>query len=148
MAPATASVDVVTTRLVLIYSDRKAAALAEFFRVLRPGGRISLFGPINRFVMRLRPDDLFGVGSAPVHDLITKVLDVCRGTTEETRRPMTDFDERDIVDWAVTAGFEAVELDYRAQIDVPADPIGDRGALKRVTPNPWSQRTAKRSPPP
>jgi SAM-dependent methyltransferase len=36
-------VDVVTTRSVLIYSDRKAAALAEFYRVLRPGGRLSLF---------------------------------------------------------------------------------------------------------
>ncbi|WP_083915818.1 class I SAM-dependent methyltransferase [Micromonospora lupini] len=133
---ADASVDVVTTRSVLIYSDRKAATFAEFFRVLRPGGRISLFEPINRFVMRLRPDDLFGVGTAPVHDLITKVSDVYRGTNEELTRPMMDFDERDIVDWAVTAGFEAVELDYRAQVDVPADPIEDWETLKCVAPNP------------
>ncbi|MEV1016740.1 class I SAM-dependent methyltransferase [Micromonospora sp. NPDC049801] len=133
---ADASVDVVTTRSVLIYSDRKPAAFAEFFRVLRPGGRISLFEPINSFATRLRPDDLFGVGTAPVHDLIAKVRDVYRGTTEETTRPMMDFDERDIVDWAVTAGFEAVELDYRAQVDVPADPIEDWETLKRVAPNP------------
>ncbi|MGW5668726.1 class I SAM-dependent methyltransferase [Micromonospora sp. NPDC003776] len=133
---ADASVDVVTTRSVLIYSDRKAAAFAEFFRVLRPGGRISLFEPINRFVEQLRPDDLFGMGNSPVIDLIAKVRDVYRGTTEETTRPMMDFDERDLVDWAVTAGFEAVELDYRAQVDVPADPIGDWETLKRVAPNP------------
>ena len=133
---ADASVDVVTTRSVLIYSARKAAAFAEFIRVLRPGGRISLFEPINGFALRLRPDDLFGVGTAPVHDLIAKVSDVYRGTTEETTRPMMDFDERDLVDWAVTAGFEAVELDYRAQIDVPADPIGDWETLKRTAPNP------------
>lgn len=133
---ADASVDVVTTRSVLIYSDRKAAAFAEFFRVLRPGGRISLFEPINRFAMRLRPDDLFGMGNSPVNDLIAKVSDVYRGTTEETTRPMMDFDERDLLDWAVTAGFEAVELDYRAQVDVPADPIGDWETLKRVAPNP------------
>ncbi|WP_410812192.1 class I SAM-dependent methyltransferase [Micromonospora sp. 067-2] len=133
---ADASVDVVTTRSVLIYSDRKAAAFAEFFRVLRPGGRISLFEPINGFALRLRPDDLFGVGTAPVHDLIAKVSDVYRGTTEETTRPMMDFDERDLVDWVVTAGFGAVELDYRAQIDAPADPIGDWETLKRTAPNP------------
>ncbi|MCG5446045.1 hypothetical protein NIE79_004609 [Micromonospora sp. NIE79] len=29
-----------------------------------------------------------------------------------------------------------MELDYRAQIDVPADPIGDWEELKRVAPNP------------
>lgn len=133
---ADASVDVVTTRSVLIYSDRKAAAFAEFFRVLRPGGRISLFEPINRFAMRLRPDDLFGMGNSPVNDLIAKVRDVYRSTTAETTRPMMDFDERDLLDWAVTAGFEAVELDYRAQVDVPADPIGDWETLKRVAPNP------------
>ncbi|MFF4893515.1 class I SAM-dependent methyltransferase [Micromonospora chersina] len=130
------SVDVVTTRSVLIYSDRKAAAFAEFFRVLRPGGRISLFEPINCFVEQLRPDDLFGIGNSPVNDLIAKVADVYRGTTEETTRPMMNFDERDLVGWAVTAGFEAVELNYRAQVDVPADPIGDWETLKRVAPNP------------
>src|SRR4051812_40353656 len=37
------SVDVVTTRSVLIYCERKEAAFAEFYRVLRPGGRVSLF---------------------------------------------------------------------------------------------------------
>ncbi|MFC0002829.1 class I SAM-dependent methyltransferase [Micromonospora siamensis] len=133
---ADASVDVVTTRSVLIYSDRKAAAFAEFFRVLRPGGRISLFEPINRFAELLRPGDLFGTGDSPADDLIAKVRDVYRSTTEEATRPMMDFDERDLVDWAVTAGFEAVDLDYRAQVDVPSHPIGDWEALKRAAPNP------------
>jgi arsenite methyltransferase len=43
------SVDVVTTRSVLIYVADKSSALREFRRVLRPGGRISLYEPINRF---------------------------------------------------------------------------------------------------
>src|SRR6266542_4744163 len=43
------SVDVVTTRSVIIYVDEKRRAFAEFFRVLRPGGRLSMFEPINRF---------------------------------------------------------------------------------------------------
>jgi ubiquinone/menaquinone biosynthesis C-methylase UbiE len=129
---ADASVDVVTTRSVLIYSDRKAAAFAEFFRVLRPGGRISLFEPINSFAVRHRPHELFGVGDPPVIDLIAKVRDVYRGADG---KPMVDFDERDLVDWAVAAGFEAVELDYRAQLGVPTEPV-DWETLKRVAPNP------------
>src|SRR6478672_3042894 len=39
------SVDIVTTRSVLIYVDDKAAAFREFHRVLRPGGRTSIFEP-------------------------------------------------------------------------------------------------------
>lgn len=35
-----ASVDVVTTRSVLIYVDDKRRAFEEFFRVLKPGGRL------------------------------------------------------------------------------------------------------------
>jgi len=48
---ADASVDVVTTRSVLIYLDRpaKERALRDFHRVLRPGGRLSIAEPINAF---------------------------------------------------------------------------------------------------
>jgi arsenite methyltransferase len=41
-----ASVDVVTTRAVLAYVSDKSAALREFHRVLKPGGRISIAEPI------------------------------------------------------------------------------------------------------
>ena len=51
-ALAPGSVDVVTTRSVLIYVQAKQQALHEFFRVLRPGGRLSIFEPINRFCYR------------------------------------------------------------------------------------------------
>jgi arsenite methyltransferase len=39
--------DVVTMRSVLIYVAEKRKAFAEFFWILRAGGRISLFEPIN-----------------------------------------------------------------------------------------------------
>jgi ubiquinone/menaquinone biosynthesis C-methylase UbiE len=44
-----ASVDAVTTRSVLIYVAQKQQVIHEFCRVLKPGGRLSLFEPINRF---------------------------------------------------------------------------------------------------
>ncbi len=43
------SVDAVTTRSVLIYVEDKRRAFEEFYRVLKPGGRLSIFEPINRF---------------------------------------------------------------------------------------------------
>jgi arsenite methyltransferase len=126
-----ASVDVVTTRSVLIYCARKRAAFAEFHRVLRPGGRLSIFEPINRFPMLHRPGDLFGLGRTPVDDLLAKVARQFGG-----QATLVDFDERDLLAWAAEAGFEAVELDYRAQLDVPAEPLADWRSVKGTAPNP------------
>src|ERR1700728_704085 len=61
---ADASVDVVTTRSVLIYVKDKAAALREFYRVLRPGGRASLFEPVNR--LHVAPGRFDGYDIRPV----------------------------------------------------------------------------------
>jgi arsenite methyltransferase len=126
-----ASADVVTTRSVLIYVTRKAEAFAEFRRVLRPGGRLSIFEPINSFPVRREVHDMFGLGPTPVADLVSKVRQVYTG-----HAAMVDFDERDLLGWAVEAGFTQVTLDYRAEVDVPGPPIGDWAALKRTAPNP------------
>src|SRR4051794_29320029 len=65
-AVADGSVDVVTTRSVLAYVSAKRRAFAEFARVLRPGGRISLYEPINRLISREPSHSFFGYDVSPV----------------------------------------------------------------------------------
>ncbi|MET8154115.1 methyltransferase domain-containing protein [Actinoplanes sp. NPDC049668] len=136
LAPiADASVDVVTTRSVLIYVARKREAFAELFRVLRPGGRLSIFEPINSFPVRVGADGLFGLDLTPVADLVARVrAQFTTGVPDG--RPMTDFDERDLLRWAGEAGFTGVSLDYRAEVGVPGPPVTDWAALQRTAPNP------------
>jgi arsenite methyltransferase len=66
------SADVVTTRSVLIYVDSKDRAFREFHRVLRPGGRLSIFEPINRYFPE-DPNEFWGFDATPVRDLVEKI---------------------------------------------------------------------------
>jgi arsenite methyltransferase len=133
---ADASVDVVTTRSVLIYVSRKEAAFAEFARVLRPGGRLAIFEPINSFAGSVPRFGLFGLAVDEVADLVAKVRDVYASDSIE-QDPMLNFDERDLMRWVRDAGFTAVAMDYRAEVDVPERlPTTDWDVLRRSAPNP------------
>jgi arsenite methyltransferase len=128
------SVDAVTTRSVLIYVERKPAVFAEFFRVLRPGGRLSIFEPINAFAMADRR--LLGLDLTPVADLVAKVWRAYL-TGSPDQDPMLNFDERDLLRWARDAGFTAIRLEYRAEVEVPQPlPSTDWDVLKKTAPNP------------
>lgn len=109
------SVDVVTTRSVLIYVADKDAAFAEFRRVLRPGGRISLHEPINVLMNTCDPGIFFGYSVGPVAahaGKITRAYD----SIQPPQDPMGDFDERDLVRFAEQAGFGEVNLDLRVTV--------------------------------
>jgi arsenite methyltransferase len=130
------SVDVVTTRSVLIYVADKQAALSEFFRVLRPGGRLSIFEPINSFAATQQGCDLFGLDMAAVADLAAKVGRAYLSMPVE-QDPMLNFDERDLLRWAKAAGFTGLELDYRAEVELSQpQPSTDWEVLKKTAPNP------------
>lgn len=122
-----ASVDAVTTRSVLIYVVDKARAFGEFHRVLRAGGRVSIWEPINRFGLPGYPEDgsLFaGYDTAPVQDLARKVYAVFRRIQPHDADPLLDFDERDLLAFAHDAGFGEVHLDFEAWI-APYGASGD-----------------------
>jgi ubiquinone/menaquinone biosynthesis C-methylase UbiE len=128
------SVDAVTTRSVLIYVADKAAAFAEFRRVLKPGGRVSIFEPINRLMhgdVRL----FFGYDIQPVAAIAAKLaawFDVIQPPASD---PMGDFDDRDLVRLAEQAGFADVRLDLQITVTSWRDPAPwDR--FLRSSPNP------------
>jgi SAM-dependent methyltransferase len=110
---ADASVDVVTSRAVLAYVPGKFQAFCEFFRVLRPGGRISIGEPIFQ-------DEAFEavaltrlIGAQPGRPdieflrLLQRIKAAQFPCTEEAvaKNPLTNFSERDLVRLVGSAGF-------------------------------------------
>jgi arsenite methyltransferase len=110
-----ASVDVVTTRSVLIYVVEKSRSFREFFRVLRSGGRVSLYEPINRFGMEERVEGFWGYPSNGLHELAERVEAVFTAI-QPPSDPMLDFDERDLVRFAEDAGFFPIDLDLQVEV--------------------------------
>lgn len=130
---ADSSVDVVTTRSVLIYVKDKAEALQAFYRVLGPGGRISLFEPIN--VLMRDPDRLLGYDIAPVEPLGAKLKAFYDSIQPSGTNPMVDFDERDLVRHAERAGFADIHLELRVIVKNGKRPVPWERAL-RMSGNP------------
>ena len=130
---ADASVDVVTTRSVLIYVKDKAAALRQFYRVLRPGGRISVFEPVN--VLMRDPDRLMGYDITPVKPLAAKLESFYESIQPPGADPMLDFDERDLVRHAERAGFADIGLELRVTVKNGKQPVPWDRAL-RMSGNP------------
>jgi ubiquinone/menaquinone biosynthesis C-methylase UbiE len=117
------SVDAVTTRSVLIYVQDKARAFAEFYRVLKPGGTLSIFEPINRFSYAASGEMSYrGYDFSDKPELATRLLRVLRPESREDvlkNDPMVNFDERDLLLLAEATGFEHVGLSYEAEVTAP-----------------------------
>ncbi|MGI8649381.1 MAG: class I SAM-dependent methyltransferase [Rubrobacter sp.] len=111
------SVDAVTTRSVLIYVKEKRRAFQKFHRVLKPGGRLSIFEPINNFRDSLDPDRFLGYNTNMVADLASKLTALYRRIQPPKTDPMLDFDERDLFEYAERAGFNEVRLTFEANIE-------------------------------
>lgn len=110
------SVDAVTTRSVLIYVADKQRAFDEFARVLRSGGRISLFEPVNRYSYEERPDRFWGYDVGAVQEAAKKIQALYDRLQPIDRDPMMNFDERDLLAYAERAGFDERHLELHVDI--------------------------------
>jgi SAM-dependent methyltransferase len=90
--------DVVVMRSVLIYIPDRRAAAREIARVLRPGGRLAFFEPINR---RMEP-----VVDMTAFDDVAEAY--ARG---KDINPLTNFEAPDLVSAFRDAGFASVDLE-------------------------------------
>jgi ubiquinone/menaquinone biosynthesis C-methylase UbiE len=131
------SVDVVTTRSVLIYVADKAAALRAMRRVLRPDGRIALFEPINRRMFPEPADRLWGYDVAAVADLAGAVKARYRDDRDPAAAAMMDFDELDLLRLAQEAGFTRLHLECHTDVEPAAHMRAiDLDTLLDMSPNP------------
>lgn len=128
------SVDAVTTRSVLIYVSAKQKVFDEFHRVLKAGGELSIFEPINRFSFPGPPNQFDGYDITPVAELAQKAQAVYLRIQPPDSDPMTDFDERDLVSLAEKAGFSEIHLEL--QIDVKPPKNRDWSVWLRTAGNP------------
>jgi len=109
----TGSVDAVIMRSVLIYVEAKEQAIRECYRVLKPGGRLAAFEPVNGFRYPEPPNLLWGYDVTPVTDLSRRIKAVYQRIQDPSRDPMFDFDERSLLAHAEKAGFAEVHVDAR-----------------------------------
>lgn len=130
-----ASVDAVTVRSALIYVKRKQRALDEFFRVLKPGGRLSLFEPVNRVIANDLSRSFRGYAPEGVSDLIRKVGQIYERFQIEAGHTQMDFDDRDLFRLAEQAGFSEIRVDLRIERG-PAEPLPSWETFFRTAPSP------------
>jgi SAM-dependent methyltransferase len=125
-----ACVDAVIARSVLIYVTDKASAAREMYRVVRPGGRVSIFEPVNSQYQTLAEVDLSDL--EPAH---RQVLDRWYAGGDPGGA-MTGFDERDLVRHFVAAGFDSVELTYERVQRRSRAKLEQVSAFLTMRPNP------------
>ncbi|MBX6390920.1 MAG: methyltransferase domain-containing protein [Frankia sp.] len=113
-----ASADAVVTRSVLIYLDNLPGALREAARILHPGGRLSVFEPVN--ARRVHDADLPGITLPEL-----RALQTAANQATPAARTMTAFNEHTLISHAAHAGFHIDPID----LDTVTTTLDDRAAV-------------------
>lgn len=142
-AIADASVDVVTTRAVLAYVADKKSALAEFFRILKPDGRLSIVEPLLQEeafyarALRRRIEDR-SLSTDRFMTLLHRWKAAQFPDTEDAcaKSPIANYSERDLLNMVRSAGFAPVHL--QMHIDVAPSLIQSWDVFLQTSPHPWA----------
>jgi arsenite methyltransferase len=139
-AIATASVDVIVERAVLLFIEDRGRVFSEYHRVLRPGGRLSLAEPLNSWMSADRPGYLWGYDVTAALDLERKLHDAERTGAAADDDLLCGFDDRDLVAMAHAAGFERIEV--QTELALAAPPTRDDvDVFLDTAPNPLAPTT-------
>ncbi len=138
------SVDVVVTRAVLAYVMDKSAALREFQRILKPGGRISIAEPVMQdeafcaMTLRNRLDALAQCGDDRFLMLLHRWKSSQFPDTREEleKNPIVNYSERDLLTMVVTCGFSDIHL--QLNIDVHRALSTSWDVFIGTSPHPWA----------
>ena len=126
------SVDAIGTRSVLMYLPDRVRAFGAFHRVLKTGGGISLFEPINAFGFAGSPDLDRGTDFSSVSDLRERIVQYYNQIYSND--PTVNFDAADLFDAAEAAGFATIQV--RAELSGASAPPRNWDALVRTPPYP------------
>ncbi|MFM0043021.1 class I SAM-dependent methyltransferase [Paraburkholderia sediminicola] len=140
------AVDAVATRAVLAYVPDKMAALREFHRILRPGGRLSIAEPIMRddaieaSSLRKIVEGLPEKAGDNFFHLLHRWKSAQFPDTEEkiSASPIANYGERDLVRFALDAGFADIHMEFH--IDVRRAAVTSWDVLLGSSPHPWAPR--------
>ncbi len=103
------SVNAVTARSVLVYVKDKKQAFQEFYRVLKPRGRLSIFEPIPSLMYPEPPNLLCGYDMTPIMPIAQKLRAAERFQSAQTGS-ISDFTERDLLKFLEDVGFTEMYL--------------------------------------
>lgn len=141
------SVDAVTSRAVLAYVGDRPAAFAEAFRVLKPGGTLSIAEPVFRDeaeLARLLAARVEAGGGAldPLLPLYARWKAAQFPSTPDSiaSTPITSFGERDLLALAQQAGFTDLHLSFC--IDVRPAPPQSWASYTGTSPHPLAPSLA------
>jgi arsenite methyltransferase len=143
------SVDAVTTRAVLAYVADKAAALREFRRVLKPGGRISLAEPVfqdDAFVacaLRQQLESAQQGNEDPFRPLLHrwKAAQFPDTLEKAAASPITNYSERTLFELVRASGFERIHLELH--MDFAPSRMQAWEVFLETSPHPWAPPLSK-----
>lgn len=100
------SVDVAVMRSVLVHIMDKSKTINECYRILKSGGRISIFEPIvstnTKYYELVNPENI------PNYD---KFKEIEHEIMTDKNNPLTNFSEKDLLESFENAGFKNINID-------------------------------------